>query len=109
MDRTSKPILATPAMAKTKQSEGVMEGLLIHKVTPTYPPIAKQARVQGTVMLAATISREGNIENLTVTSGHPMLVRAALDAVRQWRYRPFMLNHEPVEVDTTVTVTFTLN
>ena len=86
----------------------VMEGNLIHRVQPEYPPLARQARIQGTVVLRAVISREGRIENLQVLSGHPLLVPAALDAVRQWRYRPYSLNEQPVEVETQITVNFTL-
>jgi len=86
-----------------------MEGNLIHRVQPEYPPLARQARVQGTVVLRAVISREGKIENLQVLNGHPLLVQAAMDAVRQWRYRPYYLNNEPVEVETQVTVNFTLS
>ena len=86
----------------------VMEGNLIHRVQPEYPQLARQARIQGTVVLRAIISREGRIENLQVLSGHPLLVPAALDAVRQWRYRPYSLNDEPVEVETQITVNFTL-
>ena len=80
----------------------------MHKVTPNYPPLAKTARIQGTVVLHALISKQGNIENLSVISGHPMLVQTALDAVKQWKYRPYILNGEPVEVETTVTVNFNL-
>jgi len=87
----------------------IMEGNLIHRVQPEYPPLARQARVQGTVVLRAVISREGKIENLQVLNGHPLLVQAAMDAVRQWRYRPYYLNNEPVEVETQVTVNFTLS
>ena len=87
----------------------MMEGNLIHRVQPDYPALARQVRVQGTVVLRAMISREGSIENLQVLSGHPMLVRAAVDAVRQWRYRPYVLNGEPVEVETEVTVNFVLS
>jgi len=86
----------------------VMEGNLIHRVQPQYPRLARQARIQGSVVLRAIISREGRIENLQVISGHPLLVPAALDAVRQWRYRPFLLNDQPVEVETQVTINFTL-
>jgi protein TonB len=82
--------------------------LLLQKTSPTYPPIAKAARVSGTVVLQATISKTGTIQNLKVVSGPAMLQQAALDAVRQWRYRPYLLNNEPVEVDTTVNVVFTL-
>jgi periplasmic protein TonB len=87
----------------------MMEGNLIYRVQPQYPALARQARVQGIVVLRAVISREGKIENLQVISGHPLLVKSALDAVLQWRYRPYFLNNEPVEVETQVTVNFTLS
>jgi len=87
----------------------MMEGNLIYRPQPVYPPIARSARVQGPVLLRAIISREGTIENLQVLSGHPLLVQAAINAVRQWRYRPYMLNGEPVEVETQVTVNFLLS
>lgn len=87
----------------------MMEGNLVYKVQPVYPPLARSARIQGSVLLRASISRSGTIENLNVISGHPMLVGAALDAVRQWRYRPYILNDEPVEVETQVTVNFSLS
>jgi protein TonB len=86
----------------------MMEGLLIRKVVPIYPAIARAARVEGTVVLQATISKNGTIENLRVISGSAMLQQAALDAVAQWRYRPYLLNGNPVEVETTVNVVFTL-
>ena len=89
-------------------SSGVAAGLLMHKVLPAYPPIARQARIEGTVVLAAVISKYGVIENLRVVSGQPMLQQAARDAVQQWRYRPYMLNSEPVAVETTVNVIFSL-
>ncbi len=87
----------------------MMEGNLIHKVQPVYPPLARAARIQGAVVIRAIISRNGTIENLQTLSGHPMLVGAALDAVRQWRYRPYILNGDPVEVETQVTVNFSLS
>jgi len=87
----------------------MMEGNLIFRVQPDYPSLARQVRVQGQVILRAVISREGTIENLQVLSGHPMLVRAAVDAVRQWKYRPYLLNGEPVEVETEVKVNFILS
>jgi len=86
----------------------MMEGNLIHRVQPQYPQLARQARIQGTVILQAVISREGKIQDLRVLSGHPLLVQAAMDAVRQWIYRPYYLNDQPVEVETQVTVNFTL-
>jgi periplasmic protein TonB len=84
------------------------EGNLIRKVQPTYPALARSARIQGTVMLQAVISKQGTIENLIVLTGHPMLVPAAIDAVRQWHYRPYILNNQPVEVETQITVNFSL-
>jgi protein TonB len=87
----------------------MMEGNLIRRVQPEYPALAKQSRIQGTVMLRAVIDREGMIQDLQVMSGHPLLVQAAINAVRQWRYRPFYLNDQPVEVETQVTVNFTLS
>jgi len=84
------------------------EGDLIHKVLPIYPSLARSARIQGQVVLQAVISKRGVIENLRVMSGHPMLAPAAIEAVRQWRYRPYVLNNEPVEVETQVTVNFSL-
>ena len=87
----------------------MMEGNLIYRVQPQYPALARQARVQGVVVLRAVISREGRIENLQIISGHPLLVKSAEDAVQQWRYRPYYLNNEPVEVETQVTVNFTLS
>ena len=101
------PKVATPQ--KVRVSQGVSEGLLLHKVTPQYPPLAKQARIQGSVVLQATIGKDGSILNLRVASGHPMLTQAALDAVKQWKYKPYMLNGEAVEVETTVQVNFTLS
>jgi periplasmic protein TonB len=90
-------------------SSGVMRGMLIEKVVPTYPAIARATRTSGAVVLQATISRTGTIENLRVMSGPPMLRQAALDAVKQWRYRPYMLNGQPVEVETAVEVDFKLD
>jgi protein TonB len=87
----------------------MMEGNLIYRAQPIYPPLARAARIQGTVLLRAIISRTGTIENLQMISGHPMLVGAAMDAVRQWRYRPYILNGDPVEVETQVTVKFSLS
>ena len=87
----------------------VQEGLLIHKTIPEYPAIPHAAGIQGTVVLQATISRSGTIENLRVISGPIMLQQAAINAVAQWQYKPYLLNGEPVEVETTVNVIFKLN
>ena len=98
-----------PAAVRHPPVSRMMEGNIIHRVQPDYPSLARQVRVQGQVVLRAMISREGAIENLQVLSGHPMLVQAAVAAVRQWRYRPYVLNGEPVEVETQVTVNFVLS
>jgi protein TonB len=90
-------------------SAGVTKGLLIHRVEPSYPTLAKSARVQGDVVLSAVIDSNGQIQNLQLVSGHPMLVPAAIAAVKQWRYKPYLLNGQPVEVETTITVIFTLS
>jgi len=93
---------------RIRVSQGVTTGLLVHKVQPLYPPLARAARIQGDVVLRAIINKDGAIQDLQLVSGHPMLVPAAIDAVRQWRYRPYLLNGQPVEVETTITVIFTL-
>jgi protein TonB len=86
----------------------ISEGNLLRKILPAYPPLARSARIQGQVVLQAVISKQGSIENLRVVAGHPMLVPAAIEAVRQWLYRPYVLNNEPVEVETQITVNFSL-
>ena len=101
----SPPTLSVPPARVSR----MMEGNLIYRVQPVYPPLARQARVQGIVVLRAMISREGKIENLQVVTGHPLLAKSAVDAVLQWRYRPYYLNSQPVEVETQVTVNFTLS
>jgi protein TonB len=89
-------------------SAGVAEGMLIHKTEPVYPKIAKDSHVSGTVVLKATITKTGTIEGPRVISGPRMLGQAALDAVRTWRYRPYMLDNQPVAVETTISVVFSL-
>ena len=103
----SVPKIATPQ--RVRVSQGVTQGLLLRKVQPAYPPLARQARIQGSVLLQAEISKDGSIENLHLISGHPMLAPAAIEAVKQWKYRPYILNGEPVEVDTQITVIFSLS
>jgi len=100
------PKIATPQ--RVRVSSGVQSGLLIRKVNPSYPPLARQARIQGVVLLQAEISKEGNIINLQLISGHPMLAPSTIEAVKQWRYKPYLLNGEPVEVETQIQVNFTL-
>jgi protein TonB len=89
-------------------SSGVAAGQLIVRIQPRYPAIALATRTQGTVVVAATISTDGHVESLRVLSGPPLLVNAAAEAIRQARYRPWKLNGEPVEVDTTTNVVFSL-
>jgi periplasmic protein TonB len=103
---TVAPKIATPQ--RVRVSSGVVQGLLVKRVNPVYPPLARQARIQGVVILQAQISKEGNIENLQLISGHPMLAPAAIEAVKQWKYRPYLLNGDPCEVDTQIQVNFTL-
>ena len=103
--------IAVPRVAaqKVRVSSGVAQGLLVRQVTPQYPPLARQAHIQGTVVLQAVIGKDGTVQNLHVSSGHPLLIQSAMDAVRQWRYKPYYLNGEPVEVDTQINVNFTLS
>jgi TonB family protein len=98
----------TATLQRVQVSQGVSQGLLVHQVAPDYPALARQARIQGTVVLKAIINKDGSIESLTLVSGHPMLAPAAIDAVKQWHYKPYFLNGEPVEVETTINVNFTL-
>jgi protein TonB len=108
--QSAPPNVIHPAQTeKVSVTKGVEEGLLLYKSVPIYPAIAKTAGVSGTVTLAATISKDGVIENLRVVSGNPMFYRAALDAVQTWRYRPYLLNDHPVEVETTINVVFSMN
>jgi TonB family protein len=103
------PIHLKAAPQHVQVTQRIAQGLLLTKVNPVYPPLARQARIEGTVVLKAVISKEGSIEELTLVSGHPMLVQAAIDAVKQWKYKPYLLNSEPVEVDTEIQVNFTLS
>jgi periplasmic protein TonB len=102
------PKLQPVVPQRIRISQGVTSGLLLRKVEPSYPAIARAARIQGDVVLKAIIDKDGNIQDLQLVSGHPMLVPAAIQAVKQWRYKPYLLNGQPVEVETTITVIFTL-
>jgi len=94
---------------RVRVSQGVAAGLILSKVPPIYPPLARQARVKGTVVLKALINQAGDVESLELVSGDPMLTPAALDAVKQWKYRPYLLNGNAVYVETQVTVNFALS
>jgi protein TonB len=105
------PVVAAPkpvAPQRIRVGGNVQQAKLLNQPKPVYPPLAKQARIQGTVRFNAIIGRDGAIANLTVVSGHPLLVPSALEAVRQWKYQPTLLNGEPVEVVTQIDVNFTL-
>lgn len=117
----SVPVVAPPPPPPAKKVEAVVTPQRvrvggnvrpprpIRQPSPIYPPLAKQARISGVVRLSAVISRDGTIQELKAISGHPLLIPAALEAVKQWLYEPTLLNGEPVEVDTQIDVTFTLN
>jgi len=106
----NRPVLPAPppSIARAIRTSSMLEGNLIRRVEPVYPPLARSARIQGSVVLVAVISKAGTIDNLHALSGPPMLVPAAVNAVSQWRYRPYILNSEPIEVETQITVNFTL-
>ena len=104
----SLPLGAQVKPARVRVSEGVMEGLIVKKVAPAYPPLARQARIQGTVITQITISKTGDVESVQIFSGHPLLAPAAIEAIKQWKFRPYLLNGEPWDVETTAKVNFTL-
>jgi protein TonB len=105
---TSAPPPPKPTVTRTRVGGAVQAAKLVNRVQPVYPPLARQTRISGTVKLHAIIGKTGAVEQLQVVSGHPLLVQSALDAVRQWRYQPTLLNGEPVEVDTEIDVIFSL-
>ena len=105
----NRPSGGSELSGRVRISQGVAQGLLVRKVQPGYPPVARQARIQGTVVLKAVINKTGDVESLELISGHPMLVPAAEEAVKQWKYRPYLLNGIAVEVETQITVNFTLS
>jgi len=109
---------SVPVLAKTLEptpvkrmriASRVAEANLIHDVAPQYPPEAGRARIEGAVVLMAVIGKDGSVQDVRVESGLPLLAQAAIDAVKQWRYRPYLLNGEPVEVDSRITINFTLS
>ena len=96
LNSTTAAIPKVATLLRVIVSQGITQGMLLHKVHPPYPPLARQARIQGTVTLQAEIAKDGSIQNLRLLSGHPMLAPAALQAVKQWKCRPYILNGEPV-------------
>ena len=106
----SAPVLATtPAPKRIRVPARMAEANLVYDVAPKYPPEAGRARIEGTVVLLAVIGKDGTVEDVRVERGLPVLAQAAIEAVKQWRYRPYLLNGEPVEVDSQVTINFTLS
>ncbi len=97
-----------PPQEKAVTLKKITKGMLIHKVEPSYPSAAKRAHIEGTVILCANIGKNGKITFLQVASGPPELVPAAMKAVKKWRYKPYLIDDEPVELHTTVTVSFAL-
>jgi protein TonB len=107
--QTARPVVRPAPKGPVRVTSGVEGALLVRKTMPIYPSLARAIRVEGTVVLAATISKTGTIENLRVVSGPSILQQAALDAVKTWLYRPYLLDGQPVEVETTVNVIFNLS
>jgi periplasmic protein TonB len=105
-----RPVMPTVATTTVRpfRTSSMLQGSLIHRVDPQYPPMARAARIQGSVVLAAVIGKDGTMNNLRLISGHPLLVQAAIAAVSQWRYKPYILNDEAIEVETQITVNFVL-
>jgi len=93
---------------KIKISQGVSQGLLIKSVDPVYPPLARQMRLQGSVELLANIGKDGSITSVKALNGDSVLSHAAIDAVKQWKYKPYYLDDQPVEIQTQITVNFKL-
>jgi protein TonB len=98
-----------PQPKRVRVSQGVLQGMIVTRVQPRYPKDAKKARIQGPVVMQAIIGTNGDVTDLRLVSGHPLLAPAAMDAVKQWKYRPYMLNGAPIEVETTITFNFTLS
>jgi len=101
--------VARPSLATVKVSQGVSQGLVIKRVQPKYPPAALATHASGEVQIEATVSKDGTVTNVKVLKGDPMLAHAAVEAVRQWRYKPYYLDGEPVEIQTQITVNFRPN
>jgi protein TonB len=101
--------VSRPSLARIRISQGVSQGMVIKRVQPRYPANALSAHIQGAVLIEATVNKEGIVVNPKVLSGDTMLAAAALDAVRQWRYKPYYLDGEPVEIQTQITINFKVN
>jgi len=99
---------ASPSLPKldVPVSQGIAGGVLVHKVLPVYPPEARDAHVHGTVVLDGMVTERGQVEDLKLVSGHPVLAKAAMDAVKQWRYTPYLLNGKPIRKQTRINIDF---
>jgi TonB family protein len=98
-----------PAPDRVRVPNSEMRSLLLRKVQPVYPPLARQARIQGTVVMNVSINKSGDVEEVQLFSGHPILAPAAIAAVKQWKYQPYLINAEPVDIQTVIQVNFTLS
>lgn len=110
--RTMPPLPKTPQptpVRRIRVASGVAEANLIHDVSPQYPPEAGRERIEGTVVLLAAIGSDGTVQDVQIVSGLPILAQAAIEAVKQWRYKPYLLNGVPVEIDSRITINFTLS
>jgi periplasmic protein TonB len=105
----AKPPVPPMPVKRIRVAARVAEANLIHDVPPQYPAEAGRARIEGTVVLMALIDKDGIVKDVRVESGLPLLAQAAIDAVKQWRYKPYLVNGEPVEVDSRITINFTLS
>jgi periplasmic protein TonB len=99
---------AVPVLRTMRVSQGVSQGMILKRVSPEYPMQARQLRIEGMVQLEATVAKDGKVKDVRVVSGHPILARAAVDAVKRWKYKPYLLNGAPIEIDTEITVNFKL-
>lgn len=108
-DQQQSPAPQPQVPTRIRVSQGVAQGLIVKKVQPEYPPMARAARIQGDVILKVSISREGDVSTVNLISGHPLLAAAAIDAVKQWKYKPYLLNGTPLEVETQAVVAFRLD
>ena len=103
------PAKPAPTITREFKTSRMLQGMLVHRVEPAYPPLARTARIQGSVVLEAVISKDGTMKDLRLISGHPLLVQSAIQAVSQWRYKPYILNGDAIEVETQITVNFLLS
>jgi protein TonB len=103
-----RPVAAATTPGGSTNAVSGPQPPLIRQVQPVYPPLAKQARIEGMVALKATIAKDGTVQDVTVVSGHPLLLQAAMDAVKQWIYQPTLLNGQPMELSTQINLNFAL-